>query len=207
MKVLLAVFTWVFLVVGANAAQFNEGKQYISLSKTVSDVPEVMEFFSFNCPHCYQFEQVIHISDKVAEKLPPNTKITKYHVEFLPPLGKELTQAWAVALALGVEEKIISPMFEAVQKERTIQSVDDIRGVFIGAGIKAEDFDGAWSSFAVKALVAKQEKAALDVELRGVPAMFVKGKYQLNSQGMDTSSLDIFVQEYVATIKYLVESK
>lgn len=47
----------------------------------------------------------------------------------------------------------------------------------------------------------------MDVELRGVPAMFVKGKYQLNSQGMDTSSLDIFVQQYAPTVKYLIENK
>ncbi len=44
--------------------------------------------------------------------------MTKYHVEFLGPLGKELTQAWAVAIALGVEDKITAPMFEAVQKTR-----------------------------------------------------------------------------------------
>lgn len=110
-------------------------------------------------------------------------------------------------MALGVEDKITSPMFEATQKEQRIQSIDDIRSVFIDAGIKAEDFDGAWSSFAVKALVAKQENAAVDVDLRGVPAMFVKGKYQLNSQGMGTSSLDSFVQQYAATVKYLIENK
>jgi hypothetical protein len=33
--------------------------------------------------------------------------MTKYHVEFLGPLGKELTQAWAVAIALGVEDKML----------------------------------------------------------------------------------------------------
>lgn len=207
MKILLAAFAYIFLTSAVNAVQFDEGKQYISLSKTMPDAPKVLEFFSFNCPHCYQFEQVIHASDKVAEKLPADTKIVKYHVEFLPPLGKELTQAWAVAIALGVEDKILSPMFEAVQKELSIKNIDDIRRIFIDAGIKAEDFDGAWNSFAVKALVAKQEKAAMDVELRGVPAMFVKGKYQLNPQGMDTSSLDIFVQQYAATVNYLIKNK
>ena len=39
------------------------------------------------------------------QKLPEGTKMTKYHVEFLGPLGKDLTQAWAVAIALGVEDK------------------------------------------------------------------------------------------------------
>ena len=62
--------------------------------------------------------------------------MTKYHVEFLGPLGKDLTQAWAVAIALGVEDKITAPMFEAVQKNQTVQSVADIRKVFVDAGVR-----------------------------------------------------------------------
>ncbi|MEB7499462.1 thiol:disulfide interchange protein DsbA [Leclercia pneumoniae] len=205
MKVLMAGFAWALLSISATAAPFADGIQYTSLGKTVADVPDVMVFFSFNCPHCYQYEQVSHVPGRVAEKLPADTRIVKYHAEFLPPLGKELSKAWAVAMALGMEDRITSPMFEAVQKEKRIQSINDIRSVFIEAGIKAEDFDNAWSSFAVKALVDRQRKAAEDIELRGVPAMFIRGKYELKSQGMDASSPDSFVEEYAATIKYLLK--
>lgn len=104
-----------------------------------------------------------------------------------------------------MEDRILSPVFEAVQKEKRIQSSNDIRSVFIEAGINAEDFDSAWSSFAVKALVDRQRIAAKHFELQGVPAMFIKGKYELRSRGMDASSLDNFVQEYAATVKYLLE--
>ncbi|MDI5349381.1 DsbA family protein, partial [Salmonella enterica subsp. enterica serovar Kentucky] len=44
------------------------------------------------------------------------------------------------------------------------------------------------NSFVVKSLVAQQEKAAADLQLQGVPAMFVNGKYQINPQGMDTTN-------------------
>ena len=99
--------------------------------------------------------------------------MTKYHVNFMGgDLGKELTQAWAVAMALGVEDKVTVPLFEGVQKTQTIRSASDIRDVFINAGIKGEEYDAAWNSFVVKSLVAQQEKAAADVQLRGVPAMF-----------------------------------
>ena len=64
-----------------------------------------------------------------------------------------------------------------------------------------------WNSFVVKSLVAQQEKAASDLQLQGVPAMFVNGKYQLNPQGMDTSNMDVFVQQYADTVKYLSEKK
>ncbi len=195
------------LAFSASAAQITDGKQFTTLDKPVAGEPQVLEFFSFYCPHCYQFENVLHVSDNVKKKLPQGTKMTKYHVEFLGPLGKDLTQAWAVAMALGVEDKITAPMFDAVQKSQTVQNDADIRKVFIDAGVKAEEFDAAWNSFVVKSLVVQQEKAAADLQLQGVPAMFVNGKYQLNPQGMDTSNMDAFIQEYANTVKFLVEKK
>ena len=182
MKKMWLALAGLILAFSASAAQFTNGQQYITLDKPVQGEPQVMEFFSFYCPHCYQFEHVLHVSDSVKKRLPEGTKLTRYHVEFLGPLGKEMTQAWAVAMALGVEDKISGPMFEAVQKTQTVQTVADIRKVFIDAGVKPEEYDAAWNSFVVKSLVAQQEKAAADVQLQGVPAMYVNGKYMLNPQ-------------------------
>ena len=127
-------------------------------------------------------------------------------IEFIP-IQTIFPSMVAVAMALGVEDKVTVPLFEGVQKTQTIRSASDIRDVFINAGIKGEEYDAAWNSFVVKSLVAQQEKAAADVQLRGVPAMFVNGKYQLNPQGMDTSNMDVFVQQYADTVKYLSEKK
>jgi thiol:disulfide interchange protein DsbA len=207
MKKIWLALAGMILAFSASAADITEGKQYNMLDKPVAGEPQVLEFFSFYCPHCYDFEQVWHVSEAVKKKLPQGTKMTKYHVEFLGPLGKEMTQAWAVAMALGVEDKISSPMFEAVQKTQTVQTVADIRDVFIKAGVKGEEYDAAWNSFVVKSLVAQQEKAAADLQLQGVPAMFVNGKYQIDQRGMDGSSLDAFVKSYADTVKFLVEKK
>lgn len=70
------------LAFSASAAQITDGKQYITLDKPVAGEPQVLEFFSFYCPHCYQFEEVLHVSDNVKKKLPEGVKMTKYHVEF-----------------------------------------------------------------------------------------------------------------------------
>jgi thiol:disulfide interchange protein DsbA len=207
MKKIWLALAGMILAFSVSAAQFTDGKVFVTLENPVAGEPQVLEFFSFYCPHCYQFEEVLHVSDNVKKKLPEGTKMTKYHVEFLGPLGKDLTQAWAVAMALGVEDKITAPMFEAVQKTQSVQDVADIRKVFIDAGIKAEEYDAAWNSFVVKSLVAQQEKAAADLQLQGVPAIFVNGKYQLNPQGMDTSNMDVFVQQYAEVAKFLVEKK
>ena len=125
MKKVWLALAGMILAFSASAAQITDGKQYITLDKPIAGEPQVLE--------------LLHVSDNVRQKLPEGTKMTKYHVEFLGPLGKDLTQAWAVAIALGVEDKITAPMFEAVQKNQTVQSVADIRKVFVDAGVKGED--------------------------------------------------------------------
>lgn len=207
MKKILLALVGIAMAFGASAAQFSEGDQYVKLDKSITGEPQVLEFFSFYCPHCYEFEEVYHVSDAVRKGLPEGVKMTKYHVEFLGLLGKQLTQAWAVAMALGVEDKITQPMFEAVQKTQSVQSPEDIRNVFIKAGVSAADYDGALNSFVVKSLVVQQEKAAEDLQLRGVPAIFVNGKYMVKNDGLDTSSMDSYVQQFSNVVNFLLKQK
>lgn len=207
MKKIWLALVGMVMAFSASAAQFSDGAQYVTLDKPVTGEPQVLEFFSFYCPHCYQFEQVYHVSENVKKALPDGTKMTKYHVEFLGPLGKQLTQAWAVAMALGVEDKVSPLMFEAVQKTQTVQTPDDIRNVFVKAGVTAADYDAAWNSFVVKSLVVQQEKAAEDLQLRGVPAVFVNGKYMVKNDGLDTSSMDAYVKQFADVVKFLSQQK
>lgn len=206
MKKLWLILFGIVLAFSASAANFNNGKQFITLNKPVSE-PQVLEFFSFYCPHCYQFTQVYHIPDTIQKELPPGTKLTKYHVDFMGPLGKEMTQAWAVAIALGIEDKISPLMFDAVQKTQTVQRSEDIRQVFIDAGVRGEDYDSALNSFVVKSLVAQQEKAAVDLQLQGVPSVFVNGKYLVKNDGLNMSSMELYVKEFADTVKFLLSQK
>lgn len=189
------------------AAPFIESQQYIQLDKPVISKPQVLEFFSFYCLHCYQFEQVYHISSTVKKALPAGTKMTKCHVNFLGPMGKQLTQAWAVAMVLKVEDKISSLLFDGLQKTQTIQTPDDIRAVFIQAGVSAEEYDFAWNSVIVKSLVAQQEKAVVDFRLCGVPTIFVNGKYMVKNDGLDMSSMDNYIKQFADVVKFLLSQK
>ncbi|MCI1680429.1 MAG: thiol:disulfide interchange protein DsbA [Ewingella americana] len=205
-KIFLALIGMV-MAFSASAAQFSNGTQYVTLDKPAAGEPQVLEFFSFYCPHCYQFEQVWHVSDNIRKNLPQGVKYAKYHAEFLGPLGKQLTQAWAVAIALGVEDKVSPLMFEAVQKQQTVQNVDDIRKVFIQAGVKGEDYDAALNSFVVKSLVVQQEKAAEDLKLQGVPSVFVNGKYMVKNDGLDTTTMDIYTKQFSDVVNFLATQK
>jgi len=209
MKKIWLALAGMLLAFSVSAAQFTDGKQYVTLQKPVAGEPQVMEFFSFFCPHCYQFERVYHVSDAVKKNLPAETKVTKYHVDFLGgDLGPVVAHAWAVAMALGVESKVTAPIFDGIQKTQTITDPASLKETFIkAAGISAGDYDAAWNSFAVKALVAQQQKAASDVNLQGVPAIFVNGKYMVNNGGLDTSSMENFVADYANVVKFLAEKQ
>lgn len=209
MKKILFALAGLVLAFSVSAAPYSEGKQYVTLDKPVAGEPHVLEFFSFFCPHCYQFERIWHVNEAVAKSLPADVKLTRYHVDFLGgDLGPVVTHAWAVAMALGVEDKVTAPLFDGIQKDQTITDAASLKAAFIkAAGITSEDYDAAWNSFAVKALVAQQQKAAADLNLRGVPAIFVNGKYMVNNGGLDTSSQENYVQDYANLINFLLKKQ
>ena len=55
MKKVWLALAGMILAFSASAAQITDGKQYITLDKPIAGEPQVLEFFSFYCPHCYQF--------------------------------------------------------------------------------------------------------------------------------------------------------
>ncbi|AWK40351.1 thiol:disulfide interchange protein DsbA [Photorhabdus laumondii subsp. laumondii] len=207
MKKLWLALVGMVMAFSVSAANFTEGKQYVELKSPVADQPPVLEFFSFYCPHCYQFEEIFKVPQTVKQHLPEGTKLVRYHVDFLGPLGKELTTAWAAAMAMGVEDKVTPVLFEGIQKTLAIKTPNDIRNAFIKAGVTAEDYDAAMSSFVVKSLVVKQQKAAQDLQLRGVPAMFVNGKYMVKNDGIDATSADNYAKPYSDVVNFLLSQK
>lgn len=204
MKKYLLPLIGLLFTVSTQAASFTDGKQFISLEKPVPAAPAALKFFSFYCPSCYQYDEVFKVTDNVKKVLPADVKLTEYHVDFLGPLGPDMTHAWSVAMLLNVEDKVKPLLFDAVQKKQTIKTVDDIRNIFINAGVSASDYDAAWNSFAVKSLTAKQQELAKAVDLKGVPAIFIKGKYMINPKGLNSDDVNSFVQSYADTVQYLI---
>ncbi len=181
------------------------GKEYTEIRQVPSAQKEVLEFFSFYCPHCYDFELTYQIPSKIKAGLPEGAVFKQYHVDFLGRQSKELTRAWALAMALGAEDKVKTPLFEAAQKN-TIKSMDDIRTIFLANGITAEQFDGGINSFAVNGLVTKQNQVTEALNIRGVPAFFVNEQYQINAEGFsDSGSTNEFVQRYIDAVLFLVK--
>lgn len=181
------------------------GKEYIEIRQAPSAQKEVVEFFSFYCPHCYDFELTYQIPNKIKAALPEDAKLVQYHVNFLGRESENLTRAWALAMALEVEEKVKTALFEGAQKN-AFKSMEDIRAVFLANGVSAEQFDDGINSFSVNSLVSKQVQAAESFNIRGVPVFFVNDKYQINAEGFsNVNSTNEFIQRYVDTAKFLIE--
>lgn len=180
-------------------------KEYTQIRQAPSAQKEVVEFFSFYCPHCYDFELVYNIPSEIQKGLPKEAKLVQYHVDFLGRQSENLTRAWALAMALGAQSKVKAALFEGAQKD-TFKSMDDIRAVFLANGISAEQFDNGINSFAVTGLVNKQKQAAEAFKVRGVPAFFVNEQYQINSEGFsDSHTNQEFITRYVDTILFLIK--
>ncbi|QIW15067.1 thiol:disulfide interchange protein [Pasteurellaceae bacterium RH1A] len=202
---LKATFTALAALFALNVqAQPQLGKEYVEVRQVPSAQKEVIEFFSFYCPHCYSFEFDYKIPAQVKEKLPQDAKLIQYHVNFLGSQSENLTRAWALAMALGMEDKVKTPLFEAAQAN-SLKSMDDIRQIFLDNGVSAEQFDGGINSFAVNGLVNKQVQLAEEMKIQSVPTFFINQQYQVNNEGLDTSSVDAFVKSYVDTIEYLIK--
>lgn len=187
------------------AAEPVEGKNYTVLKTPVKDAPAVVEFFSFYCPPCAAFSGRYFVSEAVDKILPSGEKVEKYHVSSMGPMGQELTEAWSVAKVLGVEDKVELPLFVATQINRSIKTEASIRQVFTEAGISERDYDAAKNSMAVRALTAKQQKAARAYGVTGTPSFFVKGKYLVNNGAIQPSTEQDYGKSFADVVSALLK--
>ncbi|EGV3243060.1 protein disulfide oxidoreductase DsbA [Salmonella enterica] len=182
-------------------------KGYSRLNNVITEAPAVLEYFSFYCPACYRYDHDFKVTGRVKDILPEGTKLTQYHASFMGPLGDELTRAWSIAILMGIEDKVKPLLFDAVQVKKSVHAWEDIRRVFISAGVPGTEFDAAWGSFAVISLTEKQNVLASQLELVSIPSIYINGKYRINSDGMDMRSIDTFSEDYAGTVKYLLSKK
>lgn len=197
-------FFFIASLPGHASISLTEGKQYTKLMQPVKEAPPVVEFFSFYCPACSSFYMPYHVSKNIGAKLPEGVKVEKYHAGFMGEMGKQLTEAWSIAKALGVEDKVEGPLFDAVLKKRTVKNEEDIKAVFVQAGIDAGEYDAAKNSFTVKTLTARQEKAAEDFGITGTPSFYVNGKYLIKNNGITDTSTEGYGKEFAEVVHQLM---
>ena len=150
-----------------------EGEHY-AVIKPATAQKQVIEFFSFYCPHCYDYEAKYHFTDKVKTDLPKDVEFVQYHVNYMGGISTDLTKAWSLAMIKG---------FDGV-RGGSIKSVKDIKALFTKHGVGESEYDSLVESFMVKALTAKQERLAEELKVRSVPSFYINESMQMLPEGI-----------------------
>ena len=199
-KIIMLLVGLMMATLGHAAPLFKEGEHYEVVKATATAKPELLEFFSYFCPHCYRFEPIMA---DLKKSLPQGIELKRNPVAFLGrEMGPELQRAFAVATLLDVEDKFSPVIFKKIQEERQPpQSRADIKALFESIGVAGNEYDGAVDSFAVSGLVAQFDRNTQEMNIRGVPATVINGRYLLKTESVKST------EEYKALVQYLLNKK
>lgn len=157
---------------------FIEGVHYKStaslLGTSSEDKVEVIEMFSYACPHCFHLEPLIKEWKKT---LPDNVVFIAVPAIFRDS-WLEMAKVFYTAEATGDLEKLHPLIFEAIHvNKRRLQTEKQFLDFVAEQGIDREQFAKVMNSFAVKGKVKKAYNLSQNSGITGVPAMIVNGKY------------------------------
>jgi protein dithiol oxidoreductase (disulfide-forming) len=170
---------FVLVAVGAltHAADIQEGKDYRRLDKPqpvdTGKKIEVIEFFSFSCPHCKDMEPVL---TPWVKKLPADVQFRRIPVQFSPAwIGT--SKVWFTLEALN-EERLVPAVFNAIHSQNI--RLDQDKAFFDWAatqGLDRKKVEDMYNSFAVNGKVARAKTLVQNYNVQSVPAFVVDGKY------------------------------
>ena len=157
-----------------------EGEHYTVLDKPVptrnSSKIEVVEMFSYGCPHCYSFEADV--------KSWGGQQADDVDFWFFPAVWNESMKLYAKAFytahELKVEDKMHQPLFHSiVVEQKSIKDENDLATFFSNYGVDKKTFKETFNSEKVLYQAIQAEQRVLDYKPVGVPEIVVNGKYRI----------------------------
>lgn len=158
---------------------FQEGKHYVRLAQAVPvSAPagkiEVLEFFSYGCPHCSAFEPAL---EAWVKKLPADVAFRRVPVNFL--YNAEVFQRTYYSLeAMEQVEAMQRKVFAAVhvQRERWT-SIEAVADFVAKHGLDRARFLELARSFGVQTKMAQSKPLVERYKIDGVPALGIHGRF------------------------------
>lgn len=207
-KVAFLLFTFMFSALAtAQPMRFEEGKHYTVIGKVADSKPNVTEYFSFYCPHCYNFESVV---GNMKKSLPKDAVFYKSHVDFMrsatPEIQQMLTRAMITGEKMGIKDKVVAEIFKHIHQDRKpFTNEDGVLKIFDAVGADKDKASKIFNSFGVKGEANKMKKIQDQLGragvLRSVPMFIVNGKYQLNNRELRSQS------DYNDLVNFLLQMK
>lgn len=159
------------------------GKDYLEIkppqpTDTGSKV-EVVEIFSYLCPHCNDFEPKVAAWVK---QLPPDTQFRRMPVVFGRPSWETMARSYYALEALGQIEKFHSKIFGAIHDDNVILQQKDVLMDWVEKqGLDRKKFAGAFDSFSMGGKIQRSNQRAQSYGVTGVPSMVIDGKYMIST--------------------------
>ncbi len=193
----LALAPW--LRPGAVSAQPRAEADYTVLRQEVPvETPgkvEVIEFFWYGCPACYQFEPLI---EGWLPKLPADAQFRRVPAVFNPRWARDASLYYAFE-ALGLVEKLHRPLFDAIHRDRMrTDSQEAVAQWLERQGADPKKVEEAAQSFGVQSKLRRSTQLAAAYRIDGTPTMAVHGRYTIKIEQART------FENMIATADHLV---
>jgi len=175
---------------------FTEGKDYVRLSNPVGPATagkvEVIEFFSYTCPHCRSLEPA---AQAWLKRKPDHVVFVRIAVSFSAS-WEPSARAYYAAEDLGVLDKIHPLLFAAIHQNPRM-GLDELAAFFAEQGIAQDQFRKAYQSFHTETQLRRGKQLAQRYKVNGVPSVIVDGKYDVRSPQMFEAVDFLIAQEPV----------
>ncbi len=202
----LKLFPLLFLAVApcwanaVTAGDFVEGVDYLPLESaqptSTGDKVEVIEFFSYGCPHCAHFEP--HLQEWIKDGKPDNVVLLRVPVAWNQGF-EAFARVYYAAETLGASSAADAAMFHLLHEEKPAQlTLQMIAGVLGEQGVDQDAFMQAFAGDEVTEKVSQAKKLTRRYRVTGVPMLVVDGTYQVPSpEGGDFARM-LAVADYLA---------
>lgn len=190
-------------------AQLAEGHDYRLLTppKPTSSPGkiEVVEFFSYGCPHCAKFNPLV--SAWVA-KLPKDVVFKRVAVSYGRPAWMNLSRAYYALGATGDLGKLDAPLFRAIHDDH--QELFDEQSLTDWVGKQGGDaakFASAYVSFGINNETVQADQMAEDYGIDAVPTLAVNGRYVVLSPAQAADEEQTFRELLVRADKVIAMAR
>ena len=189
LKPFLALTIGLGLVVGNHARaqdSWEAGKNYFLIeptqATTTGDKIEVVEVFSYACPHC---NEVAPMVADLKKRLPANAEFVLLPAQFGYSAWQTFAKGFYTAQALGLIEKTHADLFRTIYVDKKIDirspTFASIADFYSKYGVTAADFIATSDSFAIKAKIKRNDELMKAYGVDGTPSFIVNGKYRVTA--------------------------
>ena len=165
------------------AADLQAGRDYTLVDPPLAapkEKIEVIEFFSYGCPHCNAFHLTL---DAWAAKLPKDVVLRRVPVSFNRPAWAKLSRLYFALEASNAVNRLNGAVFKALHEDRiNFNSDEAMIDWAVKNGLDRKKFGDMLVSFGVQSMVMRADQEAVAARIQGVPSLVVDGKYLLNNE-------------------------